>query len=190
MRRWSPARFIKSEDGATTVEFVVIFLGFVSIIFFVIEVTLYMFFLASLQKAAEAGVRAAVVSPYVVAGVPTTIAKTASGIYGYKCSSASAPCATFATKTCTGSACSAVPFNRILAHMRGFNGQIAAANVTVTYTDVGIGFAGGPTVPMVTVTVSGVQYHTGILGLLTSTFGGVQSLPTRAASMTGEDMAL
>src|SRR5262249_49935209 len=152
--RWRLFSFLKSEDGAATVEFVVVFLGFIALITFVLEVTLYLFFLASLQKAAEAGVRMAVASPPTVTGIPTTIPKTFDGRYGEKCSSNDAPCVPFFTRTCTGGGCQAAPFNRILAHMRGFNGQINASNVTITYTDVGIGFAGGPTVPMVTVTVS------------------------------------
>ena len=183
-------KFVTNCDGSATVEFVVVFLGFISIIMFVVEVTLYMFFTASLEKAAEAGARAAVVSPPVIAGYPTTIGKSASGVYGQMCSLASAPCAALPTSTCTGAACSATPFNRILTHMRGFNARIQASNVTVTYADAGIGFAGGPAVPMVTVTVSNVPYQTGILGLLLNSTGNLATLPTRSAGMTGEDLAL
>jgi len=74
--------------------------------------------------------------------------------------------------------------------MRGFNGQIQASNVTITYVDAGIGFAGGPTVPMVTVTVTSVPYQTGILGLLLNATGNLATLPSRSASMTGEDLKL
>jgi Flp pilus assembly protein TadG len=185
-------KFIATRDGSATVEFVVVFLGFISIIMFVVEVTLYMFFTASLEKAAEAGVRAAVVSPPVVAGYPTTTGLRAGGggVFGQMCSLASAPCAALPTSTCTGGSCQSVPFNRILTHMRGFNAQIQASNVTVTYADAGIGFAGGPAVPMVTVTVSNVPYQTGILGLLLNSTGNVATLPTRSAGMTGEDLAL
>src|SRR5262249_16162455 len=126
-----------------------------------------------------------------------TIPTTGTGINGQKCSVSPSPCVSFATVSCTGTACSAVPFNRILTHMRGFNSNIAAANVTISYTDVGIGFAGGPRVPMVTVTVSGVQYNTGLLGLLLTTAADktllnnvVKFMPARSASMTGEDLSL
>jgi Flp pilus assembly protein TadG len=183
-------RFLRSNQGSTTVEFVVIFLGFISIIFFVVEVAIHMFFMASLEKAAQAGARAAVVSPPVAAGVPLTITKTTAGIYGQKCSQTPSPCVPITTASCTGATCSATEFTRILNHMRGFNGRVQANNVTVTYSDAGIGFAGGPTVPMVTVTVSGVPFQTGILGLLLGDASGLATLPERSASMTGEDLAL
>lgn len=181
-------RFSSNTSGATTIEFVIVFLGFIAMIFFVIETTLYQFSLASLEKAAQAGVRAAVTSPAVAAGVPARIAKDSTGVFGYKCTDAAAKCISFGTVSCTGATCSAAPFTRILAHMKGFNGRIAAENVTVTYSDVGIGFAGGPTVPMVTVRIDNVPYETGIFGLLLSNATGLAALPRRAATMTGEDL--
>lgn len=182
--------FWRDSGGSATIEFVVVFLGFIAMIFFVLEVTLYLFFTASLQKAAQAGARAAVVSPPVVAGFPFEILRTSNGVYGVKCSDASAPCLSFAQMSCTGAACLAGPFTRILNHMRGFNGQIQPANVTVTYTDVGLGFAGGPTIPLVTVTVSNVPFRTGIVGLLLTNANVLAALPAQSASMTGEDLAL
>ncbi|HEX5008586.1 MAG TPA: TadE/TadG family type IV pilus assembly protein [Hyphomonadaceae bacterium] len=183
--------FLRSEQGSATVEFVVIFMAFIAIVFFVVEVTLYMFFMASLEKAAQAGVRAAVVSSPVAPGVPLTIGRGATGIYGHKCSFSSTTCASIPTISCTGATCDATGFTRILNHMQGFNGRIAANNVTITYADPGsgIGFAGGPSAPMVTVTVSGVPFQTGILGLLLGDASGLATLPARSASMTGEDLA-
>jgi hypothetical protein len=43
---------------------------------------------------------------------------------------------------------------------------------------------------MVTVTISNVPFQTGILGLLLSSTGNLAVLPSRAANMTGEDLAL
>jgi hypothetical protein len=184
-------QFAAAREGLATVDFVVIFFGLIAMVFFVVELTLYMFFMSSLEKAAEAGARAAVVSPpVVVGGIPSTITRSASGVFGYKCSHASAPCVPFATQTCTGTACEPVPFDRIFAHIRGFNGRIEKQHVTITYADVGIGFAGGPTVPMVTVTISDVPFQTGILGLLLTNTGNLAELPPRSANMTGEDLAL
>ncbi len=183
-------RLARDQDGAATVEFVVIFLAFISVMFFVVEVALYMFFIASLEKAAEVGVRAAVVSSPVAPGVPATIEKDPAGIYGRKCS-LGGQCVPFATASCTGATCTAGDFNRILNHMKGFNAGITAENVTITYQDVGIGFAGGPTVPMITVAISGVPYQTGIFSLLLGPggTGALGTLPSRSASMTGEDLA-
>lgn len=192
MARRSLPSWLRNRDGSASVEFVVVFMGFISIMFFVMEVALYMFFMASLEKAAEAGVRFAVTSPPVVGGLPSENARSGSTPYGTKCSTGGA-CTGFATRTCAGN-CSGADFNRILAHMQGFNGAIRRQNVTITYVDAGIGFAGGPTVPMVTVRVSGVPYQTGIFGLLLQSVGSqpalqnLRTLPTRSASMTGEDL--
>jgi hypothetical protein len=166
-------------------------MAFIAIVFFVVEVTLYMFFMASLEKAAQAGVRAAVVSSPVAAGVPLTIARGDTGVFGHKCSVSPTTCADIPTISCTGATCEPVGFTRILNHMRGFNGRIQADDVTITYSSAGsgIGFAGGPSAPMVTVTVSGVPFQTGILGLLLGDASGLATLPARSASMTGEDLA-
>ncbi len=181
--------FLSDRRGSTTVEFVVVFLGFIAVLLFVVEVTLYQFFTATLEKAANAGVRAAIVSDSLVAGLPTRNNRASGGTYGDKCSDASDPCTGYGPLTCTGTACEAAAFTRILAHMRSFNGAIQAANVTITYQDVGIGFAGGPVAPMVTVSVSDVPYQTGVVGLLLQNTDVLSNLPTRSASMTGEDLA-
>jgi hypothetical protein len=178
--------FALKRDGATTLEFVVVFIGFIAIMFFVMELTLYLFFMASLEKAAQAGVRVAVTSDPVV-DIPRTIEPEDEAPYGQSCSVDGA-CRSFPALACTGEAeCTRGNLTRIVDHMRGYNGLIQPNNVTITYTDVGIGFAGGPTVPMVTVTVQGIPFQTGIAGLLLGDIGDVV-LPPRSASMTGEDL--
>ncbi len=197
MRKVSPAGFLKAVDGSTTVEFVVVFLGFIAIMFFVVEVTLYMFFLASLEKAAEAGVRRAVVSPPVLS-VNLVNQPTASRHYGARCTPER--CVSWNERGCgpnRGQPCSGRTFNEIiLPEMRRFNGQIRADNVSITYRYTGIGFAGGPAAPMVTATISCVPFQAGILGLLLGDGGGAngvtcsggRALPPRSASMTGENL--
>ncbi|GJL94634.1 MAG: hypothetical protein DHS20C05_10390 [Hyphococcus sp.] len=180
--------FLKREDGSSTIELVVLIFVIVATCFFVIEVTLYLFFSATLHKAAQAGARAAVVSTPLAPGVPARNQRTENGIFGVACSHASSPCVSFAPVSCTGSACTPAEFNRIYAHMNGFAGQIQPENVTVTYDWTGLGFAGGPTVPLVTVTVSNVPFRTGVIGLLLTNAGILSSLPTHTVSMTGEDM--
>lgn len=180
-------RYLKRDDGSSTVEFVVIIVAVLFTVFFVLEVTLYLFFSASLNKAAQAGLRAAVVSNPVAAGLPAINARHENGIFGQSCSNANT-CVPLPTVTCTGGACTAVEFDRIYAHMQGFSGQIQPEHVTITYEDTGLGFAGGPSIPLVTVTVSGVPFRTGIVGLLLTNAGVLSALPTHSVSMTGEDM--
>jgi hypothetical protein len=195
----NPIRFLKTKDGSTTIEFVVVFLAFIGIMFFVIEVTLYMFFLASLEKAAEAGARRAATSSPVVNISLVNERANNSVRYGARCTSSTCRSWNGRPPGCgpNRQPCSGAAFQNILREMRRFNGQITADNVSITYTYTGIGFAGGPAAPMVTATVSCVPFQAGILGLLLGDGGGndgdgcpgVRALPPRSASMTGEDLA-
>ena len=47
----------------------------------------------------------------------------------------------------------------------------------VSYRYIGVGFAGGPAVPAVTVTVTGVKYPFFVLGAVFSIFGAFTDLP-------------
>lgn len=176
--------FLAGDAGSSTVEFVAVFVAVITVMFLIVEVTLYFFFMASLEKAAQAGVRAAVVSP-PVAGYAAPLANGENA--GSSCTD-DFPCS-FLTVKCegntSGDCINPTTFTRIVNHMRGYNGRIAAANVVVTYQSVGIGFAGGPPVPMVTVTVKNVPFQTGVL----RSVGINLPLPARSASMTGEDLA-
>jgi TadE-like protein len=199
MRSRSPAQFLKNNGGSTTVEFVVVFLAFIAIMFFVVEVTLYMFFLASLEKAAEAGVRIAAVSQPVVSIDLTNDRSNNSVRYGTRCSASTCRSWNGRPPGCgpDRAPCGGAAFNQILSQMRRFNGQIGPENVGITYSYTGIGFAGGPAAPMVTATISCVPFQAGILGLLLGNSGGgndgdgcpgMRALPPRAASMTGENL--
>jgi len=89
--------------------------------------------------------------------------------------------------------------------MRSISPLIQAANVTVTYANAGLGYVGGPTVPRVTVTVSGVAYGTVMTSLMTAisnlvtrifsvarrtptTSPVLTNLPAISVTMTGEDL--
>ena len=89
--------------------------------------------------------------------------------------------------TCTGTACTSGDFDR-LTHIRSISGQVEAGNITIRYQNVGLGYAGGPVIPLVSLSISGVQYQTGIFGLLIQNAGVLDTLPSRTASMTGEDL--
>jgi hypothetical protein len=190
--------WLRSSDGSASVEFVVIFLALVSTMFFVLEITLYLFFMASVEKAAQAGLRAAVVSQPVVA-IPMVNDRDNTD-FGEPCGLLNGDCEnTRWSRGCGplsgGGACSGASFDRILQHMRKLNANIQAGNVSVSYEYAGAGFAGGPAVPIITVTVSGVPFQAGILGLLLRSaenqpvLAQLATLPTRSASMTGEDLA-
>ena len=193
MTKRGPRHAFQDESGATTIEFVVVFLAFISMMMFVIELTLYQFSMASLEKAAQAGVRYAVVSAPAARNVELENDPRGSARAGAACSPGSgSACDRLTRRECRGSnmgTCRAAQLDAIVRYMRQYNGAIQRRNVTVIYDDTGIGFAGGPSTPMVTVSISGVQVNTGILGmLLGNSANGLRTLPRRAASMTGEDL--
>jgi Flp pilus assembly protein TadG len=179
--------FAKDDNAAATIEFIVVFLAFISMMMFIVEMAIYMFFMVSLEKAAEAGVRYAALSQPVTNQPVAATNDPDDSVRGQDCSASGDGCDEFTTRRCTGSGCNTTRMNRLLEHMQGYNATIRRQNVTVTYEDVGIGFAGGPTVPMVTVTISGIRFETGIFRLLIgNSANGLGTLPTRSASMTGE----
>ena len=181
---------MKREDGAATVEFVAVSFALLMLIFFVVELTLLFFFSLSAQKAAQMGVRLAIVSDPVVVGLPATNTRTGSGVFGASCHDSPSPCVSFGTLTCVGggAGCDVDAFNRVLTGVKRFLGDAQAEDIEVSYSYVGLGFAGGPVVPSVTVTISGVDYQTGILGAIVGTRGSLSFLPAVSATLTGEDL--
>lgn len=186
-------RFARSEAAGMTVEFVAVMPVFIIIVFFVIEVALAFFWWKSAEKATQLGARVAIVSDPVTAGVPATnVPLNGTVIYGTRCTTAST-CTNFGTISCTGAACTnAVAFDRVLTRMRNILGNIAAANVTISYTYVSMGYAGGPAVPLVTVTLANVPFQTGFISMFGTLLGAgsaLTTIPTMSARITGEDLA-
>jgi hypothetical protein len=76
--------------------------------------------------------------------------------------------------------------------MRAISSLIQSQYVTITYSDVGLGFAGGPIVPSVTVTLTGVPYGAVVTTILGNFFSGASplvTLQTISVTLTGEDLS-
>lgn len=159
----------------------------------IIDVGRYMWTLNRAEKAAQMGVRYAIVSD-PVANVINTDFVTSYSIPGGD----AVPLATFGSAVCTNSgnctvtgAASGISgrnagaFNAISTWMRNFYPEIQPANVWVTYQNVGLGYAGDPTGPDVspqtTVELRALTFQPLIL------FGGTIGLPVIKASLTLED---
>ena len=189
--------FLRSERGSAIVEFVALMPAFLGITFFIFEIAIAILWIGTAEKAAQLGARLAVVSNYAV----TTLAPTQrnvvamNALYGQQCPGG---CVAFATATCSGGGgvCSA-GFTTIVNRMRGIMPNIQTANVTITYQYIGLGYAGGPIVPRVVVTVSNVAYGaiitTLVSNLFTMVLGGdappaFTTLPPITVTLTGEDL--
>jgi len=194
---------LRDCEAGVTVEFVAVMTTFTLLTFFVMEVAIGIFWIGSAEKAAQLGARLAVVSNWAATPAPANNGLTsASYAYGQSCTSAGGPCVPFTTVTCTGSStnctctngttCSTSDFNYIAQRMSNMFGVLSNHNeyVTITYAWAGLGFAGGPVIPRVTVKLSGVPYDSMLTTVLQKATGSsVATLPTISVTLTGEDLS-
>ena len=202
--------FGRQESGASLVEFGIVILVFLFLIFAIIDMGRLAHAWTSAQKATQLAARLASVRPPVCTGVPernvrpagTTAAATT---YGTLCRAGTNICALPATSTCTGSAAHPTAAE-IFAKIRPLlpatavgGAPVTAANLRFSYAaDPDLGFLGGPYVPMVSVELVGLEFDfvtnldlliapvTGRSGGL----GGNIELPSMSVSVPGEDLAL
>jgi Flp pilus assembly protein TadG len=162
-------------------------------------------------KAAQVAARQLVVRPPLAAGVPDARGKNPNRDsttirFGELCGGDSADdaCGTVATQSCTiaiadgtTTCADTAGAETLLERMRRFS-PIAlragrAGTITVTYTDTGLGFVGGPYVPALTVRITGLRYEfvamAGLSGLLGGEGDTGVDLPAITASLVGEDLA-
>jgi Flp pilus assembly protein TadG len=184
------------ERGATTVEFVVVVPVFLILFLLVIEVASAFFWWKTAEKATQLGARIAIVRDAAVTDLPLRNPKRDGAVFGIACAAASNPCNfdNQSTWICTGtgSTCNSVAFQVIMSEMRRIFGQaITDDNLTITYKYVGLGYAGGPFIPSVTVTLSGVRFglFMGFLSGLAGAGDALLFLPDISATLTGEDLS-
>ena len=186
------APILRNCDGASAAEFAMVLPLLILFLFGIIDVGRYMWTLNSAEKAAQMGVRYAVVSDPVASVVGVDFV----GDYSIP-GGDPVPSDVFTSALCDDTDCTVtgtasgddgydgVAFNHIVDWMDKFFPQIDATNVEVRYDNVGLGFSGDPTgpdvSPLTTVVVSGLTFQPLIL------FGGSIALPDITASLTLED---
>jgi hypothetical protein len=187
-------------NGSTAAEFGLVLPLLLLFLLGMIDVGRYMWTANQLEKATQMGARMAVVTNMVPGGL-------ANANYGLTLGQgAPIPPATFGAASCTETAgavsCScvtapcpvltpydSVAFNDIVTRMRAIAPAIDAANVSIAYTNSGLGFAGDPSgsdvAPIVTVTAADVDF----VPLIFQMFGVSLNLPAASAALTLEDGA-
>lgn len=183
---------MRDQRGTTTVEFAVIAPLFFVLFFAIIEFSLALYWWKSTEKAAQLGARWTIVRDLTASGVPVTNAKTAAGVFGTPCRLSPSPCVGFADLVCDGGAgCEPTAFAEVVQRMRTLFPIVEPENVRIIYRYVGLGFAGGPTIPAVTVQLHDVPFQLGALGLIGALVGGGHQLtmPPISITLTGEDMS-
>jgi Flp pilus assembly protein TadG len=166
-------RLLRSEKAASAAEFALVLPLLLLLLFGIIDAGRFMWEYNRAEKATQMGVRYAVVTDPVLNGLYTYSFSISGGIP----QGSAVPTSSFNTATCTTGACTCTPgggfctatsynaaaFTNLVTRMNQMYPQIAAANVQIQYTNVGLGFAGdpdGPDVsPLVTVSLTGLQFR-------------------------------
>ena len=198
MTRMGGKGLAADQRGDVLVGFILIVGLLFSLFFAGVGFFLLLSWLQFTEMATQAGVRTAVVRDAAVAGLPAAIAPAGGGLLGQNCRHASSPCTPLPTLSCGpfygGAACTGAAFNHISARMRQIFPVIPAANISIRYQDSGLGYVGGPPVPLVTVVVSNLPIPIigAIIDLASRLVGGEGgtngTLRPIHASMTAEDL--
>lgn len=198
--------FLANEKGGSAAEFALVLPALLAFLFGIIDAGRFIWTVNRAEKASQVGVRRAVVtdlvasglgsysfaldaSPALEPGAPITTAQFGSVRCTTTTTAANATCSCLATPCpgTTGTAVNTNSFGAIYNRMRDMMGELQPKNVRITYSNVGLGYAGNPygsdVSPLVTVEVTGVRFQP----LTTIIFGVTFNLPNVHSSMTLED---
>jgi hypothetical protein len=188
--------FLRDERGGQLAEFalVISLLFVVGILIF--ETTRFSMRGAMAEYATQLAVRIAAVRPPICPAVPDINERVegSPARFGTMCSHASAPCVVPATQTCTGAVGNPV-VDEIFAIVQPLLPVGATpANLQFRYEPTGLGFLGGPYVPMTSVSLQNLQHQFILpLGQLFAPWGGAGgngavALGPLTATLPGEDL--
>ena len=155
--RAAVSRFLIERRAAATVEFVVLFLPMIALVFTCFQVALAYHFSLTAQKAVEVGARIAAVRDPVYTALPGTNVRTTSGeIEGscafdncvdpggpWVCEGANLSLAT----------CDVDAFNAIFQEVAAFAYLLNSDDMNIRYEYARLGKAGGPFIPIITVSI-------------------------------------
>lgn len=197
------SRLLRCERAASATEFALVLPLLLVFLFGIIDGGRFLWEYNRAEKATQMGVRYAVVTDPVA----TALEGPAAGGYSFSVSDgitqgSTVPTANFDNASCTSSTCSctggsicgsigfsSTTFKNIVNRMAAFYPPIGQPNVTVTYKNVGLGFAGDPVnpnvSPLVTVKLSGLTFQP----ITCLVFACSISMPDFSAALTAEDLS-
>ncbi|HEY4545094.1 MAG TPA: TadE/TadG family type IV pilus assembly protein [Pedomonas sp.] len=189
MSRASPwARLVRCRSGATAAEFALVVPLLLVLLLGIIDAGRLLWVVNRAEKAAQMGVRLAVVTDMVPADLAHRDFAAAHGVP----SGEPVPVSAFSATTCSAGGCTgwgydAAAFQRVVARMNAVLPDIRPGHVFIDYENVGLGYAGdpaGPDVsPLVRVRVRALAFRP----LLLAVFGSTIALPEASAALTQED---
>ena len=158
----------------------------------IIDAGHYMWTINRAEKAAQMGVRMAVVTDYVASEIgddyvgQCTPAVDAGEPIPADCYPTVSCTKVGGTTTCTSGTADGAAFDVVVNRMRAFMPEIQPDNVEITYSPSGLGYAGDPNgadlAPLVTVRLSGIDFRP-LVGFALLRF----NLPEVRSSLTFED---
>ena len=188
--------FIRDERGGPLAEFALVIGLLFVVAILVFEMSRFFMQAAMAEYATHLAVRVAAVRPAVCPGLPefNEPATGSTANFGTMCSDPSAPCEIVPTQTCAGAAGNPV-VDEIFGTIQPLlpNGA-TPANLQFAYESTGLGFLGGPYVPMTSVSLQNLQHQFILpLGQLFAPWGGAGGsgavpLSPLTAAMPGEDL--
>lgn len=191
------AFFRHDVRGASAAEFAMVLPLMLLFLLGIIDVGRLMWTWNQAEKATQTGVRYAVATNVLANNFANfSFATTGYGTQGDPVSTTAFTgiACTSSSCTCTGTACNSMnvsvnstAFTNLVNRMNDIFPRVAAANVTVDYTNVGLGFAGDPNgpdvAPLVTVKLQNLTFQPITLML----FNASITLPSFSAALTLED---
>ena len=193
-------RFRRTEDGASLVEFSLVVLLFLFLLFAIIDFGRLANAWVGANKATQIAARIAAVRPPVCAGVPAVNSRgtLTTPNFGSLCRAGAGTCENPGDFICPGTLASGTASEIFTAVRPLLPPGTQIENLQFAYTyDPNLGFLGGPYVPMVTVELNGVDFvFVSQLGqfirFLTgnaSALGSDLTIPGMSVSLPGEDLA-
>jgi hypothetical protein len=191
--RGRAARFRREEDAAATVEYVIVFVPLMTMIFFIFEMAMAYHWTLAAQKGVENGVRFAVTQLPIHSGLLDDEGR----VVIYQKSGGATPgqlcyfgtnCSAIATLSCTGGAalapeCEATRFGQLVQVVAQHAYGLDPADLSITYEESGLGRATETVIPIVTVSIASREFPLGL-----SLLGVDTMLPAVSASLVAESL--
>ena len=179
-------RLLIDRTAASAAEFAMVLPLLLLFLLGIIDAGRYMWSINRAEKAAQMGVRMAVVSSSIGANYIGQCSLTAGDPIPASCFSTAITCNNTGTVSCTTGTANTAAFNSILQRMQLFLPELQASDVEIIYSPSGLGYAGNPNgpdlAPLVTVRLYNLTFQPTIFLALRSI-----GLPEVRSSLTFED---
>ncbi|MEM8751627.1 MAG: TadE/TadG family type IV pilus assembly protein [Pseudomonadota bacterium] len=189
-------RYLRATRGAATIEYILLLLPLLALVLTAFQIALAYHFTLTAQQAVELGARIAAVRDPVSTAMPDVNEVAAGFSQGQSCSigACEPPGGPW---VCSGEnlggECDAVAYNAIFLEVARIAYLLDPDDLSVSYIDGRLGFAGGPFTPIVQVEIREKPFFLQFLFNLALADGSAEveevTLPAVAASAIAEDLS-